>query len=98
MCLIINLVEHSSVVHLPLGVTAHRLAFELELNDRDSLMHLCHQLGRTRQTRVVLKVLGLPYRTGVVAVHGHREVSERQEVDAVSFLERLDVRIANAHA
>ena len=29
---------------MPLGVTANRLALQLELNDRNGLVHLRHQL------------------------------------------------------
>ena len=59
-------------------------------------MHLRHQLRRTGEPRVVLKVLGLPYGTRVVAVQGHRKIGERQQVDAVALFERLYVRVPYA--
>ena len=66
------------MVHMPLRMTEHGLSFEFELDDRDRLVHLRHELCRTRQTRVVLKILGLPDRTRIVSVYGHGEVSKRQ--------------------
>ena len=86
------------MLHLPFGVTEHRLSLELELDDGYRLVHFRHQLCRTRQARVVLKVFGLPDRARIVAVYRHGEVSERQQVDAVSFLQRLDVRVADTDA
>ena len=74
------------------------LPLQLKLYDRHRLVHLRHQLGGARQARVVLEVFGLEDGARVVAVGLHGEVRQRQQVDAVAFLQRLDVRIANRHA
>ena len=96
--LFVQMIEHGSMVHVPLGVPAHGLSFEFELDDGDRLVHLRHELCGTCQAGVVLEVLGLPYRAGVIAVGLHGEVSERQEIDTVPFFERLDVGIADRDA
>ena len=91
-------IQHSAVVHVPLGVTTHGLTLQFELDDGDGFVHLGHQLGRACEARVVLKILGLPDGAGVIAVHGHGEVRQRQQVDAVPLFECFDVGVPNRDA
>ena len=86
------------MVHVPFGVTSYGLSFEFELDDGDRFVHLRHQLGRTRQTRVVIEIFRLPDCAGVIAIDGHGEVRQGEQVDAVALFERLDVRITDTHA
>ena len=60
-------------------------------------MHLCHEVGGAGETRVVLKVLGLPDSTRVIAVGLHGEACEWQQVDTVTFLQRFDIRVADGY-
>ena len=94
----INLIEHQAVIHMVFGMTTNDLTFEFELDDGDGLVHLGHQLSRTLQTRIVVEVLGLPDGARVIAIDLHGEVGERQKIDAVTFLERLDIGITDRDA
>ena len=94
----VNLIQQQAVVHLPLGMPLYGLPLQLKLYDSHRLVHLRHELGGARQARVVLEVFRLKDGARVVAVGLHGEVRQRQQVDAVTFLQRLDVRIANRYA
>ena len=86
------------MVHFPFRMTQHGLSFEFELDDGYRLVHLRHQLGGAGQTRVIFEIFGLPDRARVIAVNGHREVRERQQVDAITLFEGFDVGVADTHA
>lgn len=85
------------MIHTPFGVAADCLTFEFELDDRDRFVHLCHKLGGTGETRVVLKITCLPDSARVITVGLHGKIRQRQEVYAVSLFQGLYIGIADGH-
>ena len=83
---------------MPLRVAANGLAFQFELNDGNGFMHLRHQLRGACQTRVVLKILGLPDRARIIPVGGHGKIRQRQQVDTVSLFEGFDIDVPDRDA
>ncbi len=95
----VDMVEQQAVVHPEFRTAADDLAFQLELYDRDRLVHAGDQLGclfiegrircvRTRDEQFA----------GVVSIDFHGECRQGQEVDAIAVLKGCQIAVAHAHA
>src|SRR5580704_127155 len=70
--------QHRAMLELPLGMTLEQLALELELDDRDRLLHA--------RDVCVARSLRHELRRRIVAVD-LRELAQRLERDALAFFE-----------
>ena len=73
-CLIINLIQEETIIHLVLGMTENGLSLKFELDDGNGLVHLGHELCRAREARIVFKVFGLEDGAWIIAIGLHSEV------------------------
>jgi hypothetical protein len=76
--------------HVPLAAPPEQCALELELQDRDRLLH-ARQVQRLGGRHFAFH---LEARRRIVGVAGVDERLERRERDAVAFLELLDALVA----
>jgi hypothetical protein len=88
----IDAIEEQAVVHGILGVAPDDLSFELELDDRDGLMHAGDRLGRIALKRWA--DLGLKERAWIIAIDRLGEVRQAAHIDRIAVQQRLEVAIA----
>ena len=94
----VDMVEQQAVVHPEFRTAADDLAFQLELYDRDRLVHAGDQLGclfiegRIRRVRTRDEQFA-----GVVSIDFHGECRQGQEVDAIAVLNGCQVAVAHRH-
>ena len=95
LALEINVLQYTTVDHLPFGMFAEQLSFHLELKHGNGLVHLCCQTS----------TLGIHFfcatahfrnenRTRIVFVCLHRECGQRNQINAIAFLDGCKIGIA----
>src|SRR3954470_3014597 len=85
--------QEVSRLQLPFGVTAYRLAFELELHDGRGLLHARHQKLVARAEVFHAEALGR-----VVGIDFARETFERRDRDAVALFELRQTPVAKRNS
>ena len=95
------MVEQQAVVHPEFRTAADDLAFQLELYDRDRLVHAGRSVGLSFHRRShpnALRTRDEQF-AGVVSIRlSMANVAKRQEVDAIAVLKGCQVAVAHAHA
>ena len=92
---VIDVIEHTTIRHLPLRATVIDGSFLLELYDRNSLMHLGCQLAGLVVHTVAWQYHGYELFAGVVLVCFESKRGQWYQVDAV-FLDGCEVGISQA--
>src|SRR5687768_9377101 len=85
--------EEVTVGEVELRIALNELAFELELNDGDGLLHARHLLGVTEAVAFAHETRG-----GVAAIDGAGEALERRERNAVAFFELREAPVAEGNS
>ena len=95
----VDVLQQAAVAHAPFGVGGVERLLEFELNDSDSLVHLRHEahLLLVGVFAAVFKSRLEDY-ARVIGIGFHGKGGQRHHVDAISFLKRLRIGIAQAEA
>ena len=94
----VDVMKQHTVFHLEFRAAAYNLSFQFELDNADSLMHLCYEayslIVICARREIYLRCEAFAW---VVGIGFHGESSQRQQVDAVTIFKRREVSVAHGH-
>ena len=89
----IDPVKQTAVFHMKFSVSVDKLSFQLELNDRNCLMHLLTQFFF--QCIIIGSSLHLKCITRIIFVNFHGKSSERKHIDSITVFKNIKIAISN---
>ncbi len=97
LLVIVNLVEQQAVIHVKLWPPHDELPLQLELDHGDRLVHALFQ-HNINLADLVSVMVDREELAVVIRVGAHRQIRQRNQIDAVIILQRVEIAVLRADA